>query len=266
MTENLTAQQIYAQLYDVHVPDWNGEVQFYRALLADSPAREHGVLEIACGTGRITLQLARDGFHVTGLDLSEELLERARNKSVGMANVNWVQGDMRTFELGKKFGGVIIPGHSFQFMSTPDDQVQCLEHIRRHLVADGVLVIHLDNVDVAWLGELLAQREPIFGNGRVLIHPTTQQKFRQSSAWTYEPATQTATVQMNWHALDENENVIQTWAMNPMRLHCIFPFEMEHLLKRVGFSIQAVHGDFDCSALSDKSNQMIWVAKNQARQ
>jgi ubiquinone/menaquinone biosynthesis C-methylase UbiE len=110
--QTITAEELYAQLYDVWVTDWEGEVNFYRELIGRSPLKSAGVLEVACGTGRITIRLAEDGMDVAGFDLSPELLEIARGKSVGMSNVNWVLGDMRTFEIKRKFGFVISPGHS----------------------------------------------------------------------------------------------------------------------------------------------------------
>jgi ubiquinone/menaquinone biosynthesis C-methylase UbiE len=84
---------------------------------------------------------------VTGLDLSGELLETARKKSRDQTNPNWVRGDMMTFELDEQFGGVIIPGHSFQLMNTREDQIRCLKQIKRHMLKDGILVVHLDHQD-----------------------------------------------------------------------------------------------------------------------
>ena len=207
-------------------------------------------------------RLAQTGAQVTGLDLSPEMLEIARAKSIGVPNICWVHGDMRTFELGKKFGLILIPGHSFQFMLTPSDQAKCLENIRRHLLADGTLVIHVDHQDVSWLGELLAKKEPAFETGRELTHPDTGQTIRTFHLWTFEPSTQTATVMVRWEGLSTDQRVIDRWEMNPLPLHCVFRFEMEHLLRRVGFSNFTVYGDFSKSEVTKDSSQMIWVVRN----
>lgn len=262
----ITAQELYAQLYDIQVPDWPGEVDFYIEMVARSPLKDKGVLEVACGTGRITLRLAKEGVDITGLDLSPELLAVAREKSTGLSNIHWVQGDMRTFELGRKFDCVIMPGHSFQFMNTSDEQVQCLGQIKRHLVEDGLLIIHLDHQDHGWLGGLPRNDAPIYEKGRTLTHPVTGRKYRQSFAWTLEPSTQTATIRSNWEEVNENGDEIQVYAMEPRRLHCVFRFEMEHLLRRSGFSIEAVYGDFFKNELNDTSSEMIWVAREQESQ
>jgi len=262
--QTITVEELYAQLYDAWVNDWEGEVDFYKDLIEHSPLQSHGVLEIACGTGRITMRLAEDGIDVTGFDISSELLEIARHKSLGMPNVNWLVGDMRTFHTERQFGFVISPGHSFQFMITPDDQVKCLEQIKRHLVPEGMLVLHIDYQDYGWIAGLLRKETPVYQRSDVIMHPTTNQKFVRSWGWRFEPVAQTATVQVNWEEVDENGSVIQTWKMEPKQLHCIFPFEMEHLLKRVGFSVEAVYGDFFKNELTSYSEQMIWVARNKA--
>lgn len=259
--DKITARELNAQLYDARVPDWDGEVEFYRQLIDHSSLKAQGVLEVACGTGRVTMRLAKDGIEITGLDVSPELLKIAQGKSIGMSNVHWVLADMRTFRLEKEFGFVISPGHSFQFMTTPDEQVMCLERIRDHLVPDGLAVIHIDYQDFSWLADLVTRKEPVYEKSNILTHPVTNQIFRRSFVWTFESNTQTATVITHWEELNNKGDVIQTWEMEPMQLHCIFPFEMEHLLIRVGFSIEAVYGDFFKNDLTSESEQMIWLAR-----
>ena len=148
------AREFYAQTYDVSVSDWSGEIDFYRELAAEANSNGRAVLEVACGTGRVAMRLARDGVEVVGLDYSSTMLDVAREKSAGMSNIRWVQGDMRSFELGEAFGLVIIPGQAFHNMLTVADQIACLKSIRRHLVPGGVLVVHLDHQNVSWLGDL----------------------------------------------------------------------------------------------------------------
>lgn len=109
-----TAQDIYAQLYDGYVFDWPGEMDFYRELIVHPSLMDHGILEVACSTGCITLQLAKEGINVTGLDLSPELLEVAKKKSIGLPNIQWIQGDMRDFELGKNSAMLLCPATPFR--------------------------------------------------------------------------------------------------------------------------------------------------------
>ncbi|HEY3476488.1 MAG TPA: class I SAM-dependent methyltransferase [Anaerolineales bacterium] len=93
-----TPDQLAAELYDISVPDWQGELDFYHAFASEVRDRGHAkqVLEVACGTGRVTLGLAREGVNIIGADIDEEMLSVARRKSEGIPNVSWVRGDMRT--------------------------------------------------------------------------------------------------------------------------------------------------------------------------
>ena len=255
----MSASDLNVELYDLYVGDWPGEMDFYRAAAERAHARSETLLEIACGTGRVVIQLAKMGVQVTGLDLSPTMLEIARSKSSQMTNVLWVQADMRDFALGERFGLVMIPGHAFQNIHTADDQRACLTSIRRHLAPGGTLIVHLDHQDLDWLGEI--GRHPFMEvrNGDKLVHPVTGQIYRRSYSWAYERATQTAICQNAWEVLDAEESVLERYDNDPVRLHCVFRQEMEHLTRRAGFDINAVYGDFSRNDLQDDSEEMIWV-------
>ena len=256
------ARGFYAETYDTVVPDWPGEMDFYRELATEASSKGQAVLEIACGTGRVALRLAQDGIDVVGLDLSRAMLSVAREKSIGMDNVRWVQGDMRSFDLGETFGLAIIPGHSFQNILTAEDQVASLESIRRHLVPGGILVVHLDHLSVSWLGKLTEDQGGVFKPAGLFSHPKTGQQIRASQAWSYEAASQTAVSQTVWEAIDATGEVVDRWESGALRFHCVFRFEMVHLLERTGFVIQSVYGDFFRQELRDGSSEMVWVASN----
>lgn len=256
------AREFYAQVYDVSVSDWPGEIAFYQELAAEAKARGQSVLEVACGTGRVALRLAQEGVKIVGLDLSPAMLEVARKKSNGMSNARWVTGDMRSFALGESFGLAIIPGHAFQNLLTGADQVACLEAIGRHLTPGGVLVVHLDHLSVAWLRDLRENKGGVFEPSGQFTHPLTGRQIRTSQAWSYEPATQTAISQTQWEEVDADGAVTDRWESGPLRFHCVFRFEMEHLLERTGYVVETVYGDFLRQALRDESSEMVWVARS----
>ena len=258
------AAEFYAQTYDESVPDWPGEMDFYRDLASKQKNRKEALLEIACGTGRVAIRLARESVETVGLDLSAKMLEVARQKSQDIPNLRWVQADMCAFDLGQTFGLVLIPGHAFQNLNTPEEQVACLECIHRHLNPGGTLVVHLDHQDVSWLGDLVRDKGSVFEPAERFQHPLTGQPIRTSRAWSYEPATQTATCTTLWEALGDNGQVIDTWKTEPVRLHCVFRFEMQHLLARASFSLEDVYGDFFHHPLDDHSENMVWVAHKAA--
>lgn len=256
-----SCQSFYAQTYDESVPDWPGEIDFYQELATPVKAKGASMLEVACGTGRVAIRLAQQGVNVVGLDLSSEMLGVARQKSKDLVNIRWIQADMRSFDLGEQFELAIIPGHSFQHLNTPMDQVDCLTCIQNHLVSDGLLVLHLDYPDFAWLGDLVRENGGVFADQESFRHPKTGNLVQAKRAWWFETSNQTATCQTRWEEVDSNGMVIRTIKKDPARLHAIFPFEVEHLLARVGLSVEAVYGDFFRNPLNDMSPGMIWVAR-----
>jgi ubiquinone/menaquinone biosynthesis C-methylase UbiE len=266
MSQSISERQFYAETYDVSVSDWPGEIDFYRSIVDEEVKSNNGaILEVACGTGRVAVRLAQSGVNVVGLDRSPEMLEMARQKSTDLQNVRWVQADMRSFELDEAFGLVVIPGHAFQNILTPEDQVACLECIKRHLNPGGALVVHLDHMNdqnVSWLGDLCREKGGVFEAAGQFRHPKTGHQVHTSRAWSYEPSTQTAIVQTLWEEIEADGRVVDRWETEPIRLHCVFRFEMEHLLKRVGFEVEAIYGDFFRQELRDESSEMIWIARN----
>jgi SAM-dependent methyltransferase len=258
----LSADILYVDLYDAAGVGWPGELAFYQNLAAAATARGEGVLEVACGTGRVALPLAQAGARVTGFDRSPEMLRVARAKSGASINPKWVEADMRTVALGETFGLILIPAHAFQSLLTPGDQVACLENLRRHLRPDGTLVIHLDHQDLDWLGALPGTGPGTFEDDGEVIHPPTGRHLRRSHAWSIERASQTATVTLAWEEMGPDGGVWERWELAPLPLHCVFRFEMEHLLARTGFAVQSVSGDFFGHPLANDSAEMIWVARN----
>jgi ubiquinone/menaquinone biosynthesis C-methylase UbiE len=254
------ARNFYAETYDTVVSDWPGEIDFYRELAAETHLKNQAVLEVACGTGRVATKLAQDGVDVVGLDLSPAMLSVAQEKSSEINNIRWVQGDMRSFDLEVTFGLVIIPGHSFQNILTSEDQVKTLISIKKHILPGGTLVIHVDHLSMSWLGELTRCQGGVFEAAGTFFHPKTGQQIRTSQAWSYESATQTAISQTKWEAVGDSGEVTERWESGPLRFHCAFRFEMEHLLERTGFVIESVYGDFFRNKLQDDSSEMVWVA------
>jgi SAM-dependent methyltransferase len=254
-------REFYALTYDLSVSDWPGEIDFYQEMAAEADLQDYGLLEVACGTGRVALRLAKSGFNVVGLDLSPAMLGVAQEKTRGLSNVRWVEGDMRSFDLGRSFGLVMIPGHSFQNLLKPADQLACLESINRHLMPGGVLIVHLDHQNIDWLGDLVRDGGGVFEDAEQFLHPQTGRQVHASRAWSYEPATQTAIAQTVWVEIDEAGEVVDRWESGPLRFHCMFRFEMEHLLRLAGYEVAAVYGDFTRGELRDDSEEMIWTAK-----
>jgi SAM-dependent methyltransferase len=255
------SREFYAQTYDACVSDWPHEIEFYERLAAETHLRGQAILELACGTGRVAIRLAERGASVVGLDFSSPMLAVARKKSEALPNVRWVEADMRNFRLEERFGLIIIPGHAFQNLTSPEDQIDCLSAVRRHLTREGQLVVHLDHIDVDWLGSLREGKGGVFEDAGEFDHPITGKRIRTTCAWNYEPSTQTAILQTVWEEVASDGAVTGRWETGEVRIHCLFRFEMEHALRRAGFESLDLFGDFEGGKLTDDSSEMIWIAR-----
>src|ERR1035441_8182008 len=116
-----------------------GEEQETVAFLARL-AGGRGVLQFAIGTGRIALPLARAGVHVDGIEQSQHMLDRMREKPDGQ-NIRVIIGDMARASMGRKYGLVYLVYNTIGNLLTQDDQVRCFKNAAQHLTDSGVFVL-----------------------------------------------------------------------------------------------------------------------------
>jgi SAM-dependent methyltransferase len=100
------------------------------------------ILDLACGTGRIALALALDGYEVVGLDFNAEFIGRAQAEAERVAaaltgSVRFEVGDARHFELPERFGLIVMMDQAFKYLLHHDDHLDCLQSVREHLRDDG---------------------------------------------------------------------------------------------------------------------------------
>lgn len=125
-----------AELYDLLVqtgPDAEFYVEFAKG-------RGGRVLDLACGSGRLIPALLDAGLKVTGLDLSPEMLARARLRLAQRADVDLVQGDMRHFSFDEPFDTIMIPYCSLMYMQSDADRRAVFQSCYQHLKTGGYLV------------------------------------------------------------------------------------------------------------------------------
>lgn len=147
MTELQDVYSTNARFYDPAYesdPRLN-DIPFYLALAE----RQGGpVLEIACGTGRVLLAIARAGIEIQGVDLSPSLLAILERKLASEADqirdkVTLTKADMRDFYLGRTFRLVTIPFRPLQHLAEIEDQIRALTSAKRHMARDGLLAFNV---------------------------------------------------------------------------------------------------------------------------
>lgn len=120
----------------------HGEADLVTALLAGPADVSAGsgsaasVLDAGCGTGRVSIELAKRGFDVVGVDLDAAMLDTARSKA---PDLEWIRADLVDMDLGRTFDLVVLAGNVMIFV-TPGTEAAVLANLARHLRPGGQLV------------------------------------------------------------------------------------------------------------------------------
>lgn len=144
----------YSRYYDLlyRDKDYPSEARYVDGLIRERVPAPSSMLELGCGTGRYTRELARLGYAVHGVDLSAEMIDEARKTPC--EGVSFSCGDMRSLRLGKKFGVVVALFHVLSYQTTDEDVRSALSTVREHLKSGGVAVLDF------WYGPAVLSQKP----------------------------------------------------------------------------------------------------------
>jgi SAM-dependent methyltransferase len=132
--------------HDLECGSYRADLPLWREL-AERAARPGGpcrVLDLGCGTGRVSLDLASRGHRVTGLDLDRRLAaELHRRAEAANVTAGAVVGDVRAFDLGRRFDLVLAAMQMLQLLVAADERVAALQNARDHLRKGGLFAAAL---------------------------------------------------------------------------------------------------------------------------
>lgn len=245
----------WADYYDLTQRGVTGDVSFY---LEQAEQAGGKVLDLACGTGRISIPMAKAGIDVTGLDLSQEMLEKARQKASeeGVADsLRLLQGDMRHFDLGQTFSLIMIPFRSFLHLLQIHEQMKALTCIRKHLAPGGKLVM---NVFVPKISHFHEENEKMSLRGTYRLD--TGEEVAMWDYTRYDHFQQLCEVTRTYER-SEASGLVTERVTGRFTLRYIFPAELHHLLRLNGFKVTQRYGNFAKGAFDATSNEMIVVAE-----
>jgi SAM-dependent methyltransferase len=248
----------YSEFYDLLYGTSQEDVPFYLAM-----AEETGgpVCELACGTGRVLLPLARAGFDVTGIDVSQAMLDKLQAKldkepREVQARVALKCADMRGYRFTRKFRLAFCAVNSFLHLMTTEDQLACLRSVREYLADDGRLIISVfapSHQRLATTEETLVQTatDPETGRGMVVTTISSRNLVDQTirSGEFVDRVADDGTVRRL------AASVTLTW---------IHHREMHLLLRLAGYEVESVYGGWDKRPYDYVSGTQVFVARRRS--
>ena len=244
----------FAEYYDADYGAIADDLPFYRELARRAGGR---VLEVMCGSGRLLVPLAQAGLRLAGVDVSGAMLALARERlqAAGvLERVELLEADIRSRAPQGPFGLAIVAINSFMHLASVADQLAALGQIHAALEPGGLLAIDCFNPDPRLLSEQ---------NGALILDKTFQlasgasvQKFVAQQA---DVARQTSYVTFIYDEIAQSGNVRRSAL--PFTMRWVYRYELEHLLARAGFALEAVYGSYDLDEYTGDSDLLLAVAR-----
>jgi SAM-dependent methyltransferase len=248
MTDTRRSYRDLAEFYDLFAN--NADIPFYLEI-----AQRFGgpILELACGTGRVSLKLVEAGHEVVGFDGTPQMLKIARAKVSKLppdakSRATFLEGDFTSFEIQREFPIVIIPS-SFAFCISTEQQLTCLETVKKHLMPDGVFILDLypaaaQDPEIEWIdGPTEVDGKIVKRVGHSICDFSTQIRHFTMEVEVQYPSGKTDKIQT------KNTSAL------------IFDREADLLLRMAGFEVLEEYGGWDFESYESGMKRRILVLR-----
>jgi SAM-dependent methyltransferase len=218
---------------------------------------ENGILDIACGTGALTIPLVKNGYDVTAFDLSASMVEITNQKlKKEKRSANLFVANMIDFRICRKFSLAIIARSGFMYLLTAAEQRQTLLNIREHLIDGGVLTLNTFQPHPIFQAERIkAAPEDYFFSTEYVNHEGKKERIFYAASYDY--ITQIFRGKWKFETLDDNGVVINT-RVCPQVVRHTYRQETEYLFELCGYEILDVCNSY---ARDTAKDHLIWVVR-----
>ena len=208
------------------------------------------VLDLGCGTGKITFALREKGYDMTGVDFSDDMLSFAREECINK-NINdilWLCQDMRAFELYGTVDACVCTLDCINYLTKFDDVKKCFSLVHNYLIPDGLFIF---DINTPYRFEnVYANNDYILEDGNALL------------AWrnNYNPKSKICNFYLSVFA--ENKNGTYTRFDEVQKEKCYSKKQIEAALISCGFEILAEYGDINLKKCDNDDEKWYFVARN----
>ncbi len=214
------------------------------------------VLDVGAAAGRVSIALAQDGRRVVALDADPAMLAAlsAGAATAGVADrISAICADMRSFVLDGPVALAIAPMNTLQVLTTPEDQIACLDRIRACLGPGAEFWFDVAMPDVVDVQSSIG----VVRAGDIFEDPDSGARLAHAFWFEWvDPVTQTAQFT---HRVDEiaPDGVTHTF-LRHHEVHIFTPPELRHLLARAGFEVLQAFGDFAGGPLEAGAERQVY--------
>jgi len=221
------------------------------------------VLDLACGTGRLALLIAKAGYEVTAIDFSDGMLEifkKNLQKSASFVRDRVLvrHQSMTDFNLGRKFNTIICCDAFFHNL-TVEDEILCLNKVAAHLEPKGVFVFNLPNPNCEFIMKASENLDGDFTERGRYEMGDEDGFLLVEQANICDPSIQTITTKLRFKRYDSNGVKVEE-GKSSWTTRYLFQYEVVHLLYRCGFEINKLVGDYKEGPVK-KGSQLVFEAK-----
>ena len=258
------AYETLASIYDVLMDDVNYEqwADYLHTQMQKNNCPGSHLLDLGCGTGNITIPLARKGYTITAVDLSAEMLSQAKCKTAALLEngeslyINWQEQDMTSLELYDEnddfmlFDGVIATFDAFNYITEPEALQFLLQDLADHMNDNGILIFDIQTP---------YKLKEYLGNNIYTLHREDVEYVWENH---FDEEEQICQMDITFFLRQENDLYKRVTESHTERVY--EPELLQLWLNLAGFDVLGIYQELSEKPLEADSHRAVFVARRRA--